>query len=117
MKEYTYQINGRKVIIKRKYKINGTRNKKSEELKEYFKNNAEAIKSNKKLNEVLETYNKLHDNKISYSMLYQYYKSLFGFRKPKKETKKNKDKEEQTDSGHDKPQEEEEDDEQIEEVI
>ena len=79
-REYEYLRNGKKVIIRRQYSINGTRNLKNEELDEYFKNNIDFIK-NTNLNNVLEEYNKNHDNKISYSLLYQKFKKLFGYRK------------------------------------
>ena len=79
-KEYNYLRNGRKVVIRRQYKVNGMRNLKNEELDEYFKNNIEHIQ-NSKLNDVLDEYNDSHENQISYSLLYQKYKTLFGYRK------------------------------------
>ena len=80
-KEYKYiNAKGKEVIVKRQYKITGSREAKKNELDEYFKNNIDFIKSNN-LNKVLEDYNEDHDNKISYSMIYQRYKVLFGFRK------------------------------------
>ena len=77
-KEYEYVKNGKTIRIKRKYEVKGTRAIKQKELNEYFKNNADEIRSGKKLKEVLADYNNTHENKISYSMLYTKYKSLFG---------------------------------------
>ena len=81
VKEYEYERDGRKVCIRRAYNVKGTKHTKQCELDEYFKNNAETIKSCKKLNNVLDDYNNKHDNKISFSMLYQKYKTIFGPRK------------------------------------
>jgi hypothetical protein len=80
-KEYEYLKDGRKVVIRRKYKINGVRDAKRDELDTYFKNNTEAIRNSKKLKDALTAYNDSHNNKISYSMFYQKYKSIFGLRK------------------------------------
>ncbi len=77
-KEYKYVKNGKVIRIKRKYEVKGVRSIKQSELEEYFKNNADDIRTNKKLVEVLADYNNTHENKISYSMLYTKYKSLFG---------------------------------------
>lgn len=79
-KEYNYLKDGKKVCIRRKYKINGVRAVKKNELDEYFKNNSETIKNSKILKDVLDAYNDEHDNKISYSMFYQKYKAIFGLR-------------------------------------
>ena len=81
VKEYEYERDGRKVCIRRAYNVKGTKHAKQCELDEYFKNNAETIKSCKKLNTILEDYNSKHNNKISFSMLYQKYKTVFGNRK------------------------------------
>ena len=81
-KEYEYiRKDGRKVSIKRAYNIKGTKSAKKNELDEYFKNNAEVIKASKNLNGILTDYNNNHDIKISFSMLYQKYKAVFGTRK------------------------------------
>ena len=79
-KEYNYLKDGKKVCIRRKYKINGVRSAKKNELDEYFKNNTETIKNSKILKDVLDDYNNEHDHKISYSMFYQKYKTIFGLR-------------------------------------
>ena len=92
IKEYEYLIDGKKVSIKRAYNVKGTKISKKNELDEYFKNNAEIIKSSKKLNNILEDYNNKHKNKISFSMLYQKYKAVFGTRKSQKNIIKNDDK-------------------------
>ena len=81
VKEYEYERDGRNVCIRRAYNVKGTKHAKQCELDEYFKNNAETIKSCKKLNTILEDYNSKHNNKISFSMLYQKYKTVFGNRK------------------------------------
>ena len=86
VKEYNYKINGRNVCIKRNYTVKGIRSKKINELDEYFKNNYEAVKESKKLKDVFESYNNAHDDKISFSMLYQKYISVFGRRKKPTET-------------------------------
>lgn len=81
-KEYEYiRRDGRKVCIRRTYNIKGTKAVKKNELDEYFKNNAESIKGSKNLSGVLDDYNSNHDIKISFSMLYQKYKAVFGTRK------------------------------------
>ena len=80
-KEYEYMKDGRKVCIRRSYKVKGLRTTKKEELDEYFKNNAESIKASKKIDDILTDYNNSHDNKISFSMMYQKYKAIFGTRK------------------------------------
>ena len=80
-KEYEYIKNGKKVCIRRTYTVKGVRSIKQNELDEYFKNNAEIIKSSKNLNNVLSDYNDNHDIKISFSMLYQKYKGVLGTRK------------------------------------
>ena len=77
-KEYEYVKNGKTIRIKRKYEIKGIRAIKQNELDEYFKNNAENMRQHRKLKDVLTDYNNSHDNKISYSMLYTKYKTLFG---------------------------------------
>ena len=88
-KEYEYVKDGKTVLIKRKYNIKGINSIKQNELNEYFKNNADDIRSNKKIREVLNDYNNTHKNKISYSMLYNKYKSLFGMRKNNIQSKEN----------------------------
>ena len=80
-KEYEYMKDGKKVCIRRTYIVKGVRSTKKSELDEYFKNNAEIIKSSKNLNNILSDYNDNHDIKISFSMLYQKYKGVFGTRK------------------------------------
>lgn len=80
-KDYTYLRDGKKVCIRRKWTNKGTRHIQNDELDEYFKNNADDIKNSKRLQEVLETYNSTHDNKISLSLLYKKYKTVFGLRK------------------------------------
>lgn len=79
-KEYNYLKDGKKVCIRRKYKINGVRSAKRNELDEYFKNNTETIKNSKILKDLLDEYNDEHEHKISYSMFYQKYKTIFGLR-------------------------------------
>ena len=81
VKEYNYNINGRNVVIKRHYAVKGNRAKKICELEEYFKNNYERVRDIKKLRDVYESYNNEHEDKISFSMLYQKYISVFGRRK------------------------------------
>ena len=83
-KEYEYMKGNNKVCVKRKYKIKGIYELKKNELDEYFKNNAETIKSSKNLNGILADYNSKHENTISFSMLYQKYKAVFGTRKSQK---------------------------------
>ena len=80
-KEYEYIKDGKTIRIKRSYKIKGTRAKKQSELDEYFKNNAEDIRTSKKLTEVLVDYNQTHKHKICYSTLLNKYHSLFGMRR------------------------------------
>lgn len=80
-KEYKYTKNNKEIIIKRKYVNNGKRELKQNELNEYFRNNSERIKSERKLQNILNDYNDNHENKISYSMFYSKYKNIFGFRK------------------------------------
>lgn len=81
VREYEYLKDGKKVCIKRTYNIKGTRTAKKNELDEYFKHNAESIKASKTINKILDDYNGKHDNKISFSMMYQKYKAIFGTRK------------------------------------
>ena len=83
VKEYNYEKDGKTVCIKRSYTVKGTKGKKINELDEYFTKNADSIKASKKLKDVLETYNNEHENKISFSMLYQKYKTMFGNRRCK----------------------------------
>ena len=83
VKEYEYLKNGNKICIRRKYKIKGVRDLKRDELDEYIKNNSDQIQNSKNLKDILANYNSSHENKISYSMLYQKYKTVFGPRKIK----------------------------------
>ena len=84
IREYNYLRDGRKVCIKRAYNIKGIREAKKNELDEYFKQNAESIKASKNINNILDDYNGKHVNKISFSMMYQKYKAIFGTRKSQK---------------------------------
>ena len=103
-KNYQYIKNGTKITIKRKYQIKGTKNAKHEEVAEYFKNNLEHIKNSTcRLNDLLDEYNQEHEKKISYSMFYQNYKNILGFRK-NHDKKKNKQAEEKTDIGNTEPE-------------
>ena len=92
-KVYNYLKDGKKVSIRRRYTKTGIRNIKRNELDEYFKNNADVIKESKTLDKILETYNNEHDNKISYSMFYNEYKTIFGFRKNHNKQKQNEEEE------------------------
>ena len=83
VKQYNYEKDGKTVVIKRSYTVKGTKGKKINELDEYFTKNADSIKNSKKLKDVLDVYNSKHDNKISFSMLYQKYKTVFGNRRCK----------------------------------
>lgn len=83
-KEYKYLRNNKPVVIRRSYEKKGIIELKQQELEEYFKNNAERIKSDKSLRNVFESYNEIHQNKISYSMFYQKYVSVFGSRRPQR---------------------------------
>ena len=83
-KEYKYLRNNKPVVIRRSYEKKGLIELKQQELEEYFKNNAERIKSDKSLRNVFESYNETHQNKISYSMFYQKYVSVFGSRRPQR---------------------------------
>ena len=84
IKEYNYEKNGKNVCIKRSYTIKGTKGKKISDLDAYFTKNADTIKSSKKLRDVLASYNDEHEDKISFSMLYQKYKTVFGSRRQNK---------------------------------
>ena len=88
-KEYEYIKNdGKKVCIRRTYNIKGTKAAKKNELDEYFKHNGEDIRASKNLNGILEDYNNNHNIKISFSMLYQKYKAVFGTRKSQRKNTK-----------------------------
>lgn len=80
-REYKYNKNGKTVTIKREYTVKGDRKIKSSELDKYFKDNIEILTGNKKLKDIVEEYNNNHSSHVSYSMFYQKYKNVFGFRK------------------------------------
>ena len=84
-REYKYIKNGKTVVVKRKYTIKGDRIIKNSELDNYFKDNVEVLTSKKKLKDIVEEYNNTHSSHVSYSMFYQKYKNVFGFRKNHKD--------------------------------
>ena len=90
-KEYKYVKNGKSFVVKRKYAVKGDRVIKNNELDNYFKDNVDKLSSKKmKLKDIVEDYNNNHDSKVSYSMFYQKYKNVFGFRKNHKNKTENK---------------------------
>ena len=81
---YTCNKNGKEYTIKRRYTVRADRIVKNDELDEYFKNNADTLKSNKKLKDIVDEYNNNH-SKVSYAKFYLKYKSIFGYRKNRKQ--------------------------------
>lgn len=84
-KEYKYNKNGKTVVVKRKYTVKGDRIIKNSELDNYFKDNVDVLTGKKKLKDIVEEYNNTHSSHVSYSMFYQKYKNVFGFRKNHKD--------------------------------
>ena len=79
-KQYVYEKNGKRITIKRKYVNKQNRTLKNNELDEFFKNNAEDLKSRKTLKTILDPYNNNHAP-VSYAKFYSKFKTVFGYRK------------------------------------
>ena len=88
-KFYQYQKpNGKTITIKRTWTNNNSKANKQACLKKYFEENAEEIRMMKNIKAVYDDYLiKNADNKISYSMLYHYYQSLYNTRKKQEKPK------------------------------
>ena len=79
-KQYVYEKNGKRITIKRKYVNKQNRTLKNNELDEFFKNNAEDLKSRIPLQTILDAYNNNHAP-VSYAKFYSKFKTVFGYRK------------------------------------
>ena len=81
-KQYEYERNGHKLIIKRNYTIKGVIAAKQKELDDYFKEHDEELKTNtKSLQKLYNEHKQNWINNISFSMFYQKYKSIYGLRR------------------------------------
>lgn len=94
-REYKYNRNGKTFVVKRKYTVTGDRKNKNLELDNYFKVNKDLLTSKKKLKDIVEEYNNNHSSHVSYSMFYNKYKNMFGFRKNHKDKQQPEPKREQ----------------------
>ena len=69
-KEYNYIINGKPVIIRRKWTVQTEPKIRNDELDQYIKEHEEDIKNAKSLRIIYEQYNNEHETKIKYGKLY-----------------------------------------------
>lgn len=89
-KVYTYtSANGKVRTIKRKWNVKQDKALQKQELNDYFTNNSDRIQQMKNITAVYEDYNKTHDNKLNYGMIYRKYTSIY---KSKKEQKNENNK-------------------------
>ena len=90
-RKYTYKTkNGKDYIVKRKYTVKADRIVKNNELDEYFKYHIDELTSKKKLKDIVDEYNSNH-SKVSYAKFYLKYKTVFGYRKNRKENINNEE--------------------------
>ena len=69
-KEYNYIINGKPVIIRRKWTVQTEPKIRNDELDQYIKEHEGDIKNAKSLRIKYEQYNNEHETKIKYDKLY-----------------------------------------------
>lgn len=87
-KTYNYLRNGKPIQVKRTYVVKGNVGTKQSELEAYFKDHLDTLGPKSNLSKVWEDYNNTHTHKISYSMLYNKYVSVYGLRRQTCQSKK-----------------------------
>ena len=76
-KEYTYIRNGKPIIVKRSYTIEGVNQLKKQELDEWFNNNPN-IDTRLPIKTLFNDYNDAHNLKISYTTFQRCYNKHIG---------------------------------------